>query len=87
MRLLHDIPSFVGSFHADGKSIVYPTTEKGTVRLNRYDLDTGTTRTFGSVKGAVFGGAASRDGERLVLSRGEVLSDVVLLTLRKASDE
>lgn len=50
-------------------------------------LESGTTRPFGSVPGPVFGGAASRDGERLVSSRGEVLVDVARLTRRKASDQ
>jgi Tol biopolymer transport system component len=85
-RLL-DAPSFNGSFTADGKGVIYPAVERGAVRVDQLDLASGKVATFGSVRDFVFHGALSPDGKRLVLSRGGVISDVVLVTMKHGADE
>jgi hypothetical protein len=81
-RLLPLVPAFIGGFTADGRGLIYPVIEKGTMRLDQFDLASGNVLTLGSVPDVVFNAAVSPDGKRLVFSRGGVLSDVLLLTMR-----
>ncbi len=81
-RLLSKIPIFLGGFSADGKSVIFPTPRPGGVQVNRYDIASDEVTTIGSLPGFVFEGDLSRDGTRVALSRGEVLSDVLLLTMK-----
>jgi hypothetical protein len=61
--------------------------ERGAVRIDQLDLASGKVATIGSVRDFVFHGALSPDGKRLVLSRGGVISDVVLVTMKHGADE
>ena len=85
-RLLARIPAFVGGFTPDGTGVVYPVIVRGGVRLDRLDLASGQVAPFGLVPDLVFNGAVSRDGKRLVLARGGILSDVLLLTMRRLGE-
>ena len=83
VRILSPIAAFVGGFTADGKGLIYPVVEKGTMRLEQFDLASGKVVTLGSVPDAILNAALSPDGKRLALSRGGVLSDVLLLGMRR----
>jgi eukaryotic-like serine/threonine-protein kinase len=80
--LLSKIPIFLGGLSPDGKAVMFPMPQAGGVQLNRYDIATDSITSVGTLPGFVFEGAMSPDGKRLALSRGEVLSDVLLLTMR-----
>ena len=84
-RLLPGIPNFVGGFTPDGKSLIYPVPVKGGVGIARYDLASDTPAAIGALPGLAFQGSLSPDGKRLALSRGEILSDVLLLTMKTGS--
>jgi Tol biopolymer transport system component len=85
-RMLSRIPAFTGSFAADGKSVFYPVLQRGGVRVERYDLVSDTSTPLGALPGVVFQGAVSPDGKRVALSRGDILSDVLLLTLKPRTE-
>jgi hypothetical protein len=85
-RMLSQIASFSGSFAADGKSVFYPVLQRGGMRIERYDLASGTVTPVGALPGVLFKGAVSRDGKQVALSRGDILSDVLLLTLKPRSE-
>jgi eukaryotic-like serine/threonine-protein kinase len=79
---LTKIPAFVGSLSADGKGVFYPVLERTGFRIERYDLASGTTSTLNRLSGVVFRGATSPDGKYVALSRGNILSDVLLLGMK-----
>jgi serine/threonine protein kinase/Tol biopolymer transport system component len=81
-RLLAGLPTFTGGFSVDGKSIIFPVVGRGTVQIDRADLASGKVEVVGSVPDFAFNGSLSADGKRIVLSRGGVVSDVLLLTLK-----
>jgi Tol biopolymer transport system component len=83
LRLLREIPAFVGSFSADARAVIYPTVAQGAVHLVQFDLESGATETRGSLPDMVFGGALSADGSRLALARGGIVSDVLLLSMAR----
>ena len=83
VRLLSDLPTFAGSFSQDARGVIFPVQEKGAVRLVLYDLATGKTSPLGMFPDHVFRGALSPDGTRVALARGEIVSDVLLLTMRR----
>jgi TolB protein len=82
-RILTPVAAFSGGFTADGTGLIYPVIEKGTMRLDRFDLTSEKIVTLGSVPDVIFNAAVSPDGKRLALSRGGVLSDVLLLGMRQ----
>ena len=84
--MLPAIPAFSGSFAADGKSLFYPVLQRGGMRVERYDLAANTSTPIGALAGVVFKGAVSPDGKRVALSRGDIVSDVLLLTLKPRSE-
>jgi Tol biopolymer transport system component len=81
VELLANLPTFAGAFSHDASGVVFPVQQRGSVRLDRYDLATGQTRTIGTLPDHVFRGALSPDGSRIALARGEIVSDVLLLTM------
>lgn len=82
-QLLAGLSTFSGGFTHDGAGIIFPVVGRGTVQVVRADLESRKVETLGSVSDFVFNGALSPDGKELVLSRGGVLSDVLLLTLAR----
>lgn len=84
-RFLSELPTFTGGFSADGKGIFFPVVGRGTVQIHRADLESGKVEPVASVPDFVFNGALSHDGKRVVMSRGGVLSDVLLLTLTRGA--
>jgi serine/threonine protein kinase len=85
-RPLPRIPNFVGGFFPDGKSLVYPVLQRGGVRIEQYDLTSDTSTTIGLLPGMVFQGGLSRDGKRVALSRGDIVSDVLVLTMKARTE-
>ena len=85
-RLLAGLPTFTGGFTADGKGIMFPVVGRGTVQIHRADLESGKVEAVASVPDFVFNGSLSPDGKRVVLSRGGVLSDVLLLTMKRETE-
>jgi Tol biopolymer transport system component/predicted Ser/Thr protein kinase len=81
LRLLRDIPAFVGSFSADARAVIFARVAQGAVQLMQFDLESGVTETHGSLPDMVFNGALSPDGSRLALARGGIVSDVLLLSM------
>ena len=82
-RLLPKIPAFAGSLSPDGAGVLFPVLQRGGVRIDRYDLLTEATTTMGAVPGMIFRGSPSNDGKYVALSRGEVVSDVLLLAMKR----
>jgi hypothetical protein len=83
VELLKDLPSFQGGFTPDGTAIVYPVQQRGSVRVDRYELATGKISTIGVLPGMGFNGALSKDGSRVVFAGGDIVSDVLLLTMTR----
>jgi Tol biopolymer transport system component len=83
LQLLSGLPTFAGGFSQDASGVVFPVQQRGSVRLDHYDLATGETSTIGTLPDHVFRGALSPDGTRIALARGEIVSDVLLLTMRR----
>jgi eukaryotic-like serine/threonine-protein kinase len=81
LRLLRDVPAFVGSLSADGSGVIFPRVVQGAVQLVEYNLESGATQLRGSLPDMVFSGAISTDGSRLALARGGIVSDVLLLSM------
>jgi Tol biopolymer transport system component len=81
--LLSSLPTFAGVFSHDASGVVFPVQQKGSLRLDHYDLATGKTSTIGMLPDHVFRGALSPDGTRIALARGEIVSDVLVLTMRR----
>jgi Tol biopolymer transport system component len=68
-------------FTPDGKSLAYVVNERGIANLWEMPLTGGPPRQFTDFKSdRIFDFAWSRDGKQLALSRGQVTTDVVLLT-------
>jgi Tol biopolymer transport system component len=86
-RLLPRIPAVAGAFTLDGKGIVFPAIDRGVMRLVVLDLASEQLTAVGAVPDIIFNGAISPDGKRLVLSRGGILSDVLLLTMGRQGEE
>lgn len=86
-RLLARIPAVVGRFTPDGQGVIFPVIDRGVMRLGILDLASDKATAVGAVPDIVFNGAISPDGKRLVLSRGVILSDVLLLTMRREGEE
>jgi Tol biopolymer transport system component len=83
VELLSNLPTFAGAFSHDATGIVFPVQQRGAIRLDHYDLVTGKTSPVGTLPDHVFRGALSPDGTRIALARGEIVSDVLLLTMRR----
>lgn len=86
-RLLGTIPAVAGTFSPDGKGVVFPVVDRGVVRLVVLDLETAKLTAIGAVPDIVFNVAYSPDGSRLVLARGGIISDVLLMTMRREGEE
>ena len=56
------------------------------MQIHRADLESGKVEAVASVSDFVFNGSLSPDGKRVVLSRGGVLSDVLLLTMKRETE-
>lgn len=84
-RLLPQVPAFFGTFSSTGKEVVYPVVDRGAMRIDQLDIASGKVTTLGAVPDIVFNGAVSPDGKRVALSRGLILSDVLLLTMKRAT--
>ena len=83
VELLRNLPSFQGGFTPDGTGIVYPVQQRGSVRVDRYELATGKISTIGVLPGLGFNGALSKDGKRVAFAGGDIVSDVLLLTMTR----
>ena len=83
LRRLREVPSSVGSFSADARAVIFPRIANGAVHLSRFDLESGTIESVGSLADMVFNGALSADGSRLALARGGIVSDVLLLSMTR----
>jgi eukaryotic-like serine/threonine-protein kinase len=86
VRMLPQVPSFVGGLSPDGQWLLFPVLQRGGVRIERYDLVSNTSTPLGALPGVLFAGGLSPDGKRLALSRGDILSDVLLLTLKPRTE-
>lgn len=82
-RLLPRLPAVAGGFTLDGTGILFPVIDRGVMRMMVQDLASDKLTAVGAAPGVIFNAAISPDGTRVVLSRGGIVSDVLLLTMRR----